>query len=101
MSPRHAIRRKLNRALLVMATCVLAFAAVSVGVSSVPPWIGLPLFVVFMGAGLYTNWLIDCPLCHVVYGRNVVNVAYPRLIPGNPRACPSCGRDLDKAQNEA
>ena len=101
MSPRHVTRRKLNIALLVMAACVLLFAAISVAAHAVPPWVGLPLLLVFMGAGLYTNWLIDCPLCHVIYGRSVVNVAYPRLLPGNPRGCPSCGCDLDRPGNEA
>ncbi len=101
MSPRHAIRKKLNVALFIMGACVLAFAAILAAAAVVSPWVGLPLFLVFMGAGLYTNWLIDCPICHAIYGRSVVNVAYPRLLPGNPRECPSCGRDLDRPENEA
>ena len=101
MSPRQAIRKKLKGALAVMALAAAAFAIGYSVLSPLQPWIGLPFMLVFMGAGLYTNWLIDCPLCHFIFGRTVVNVAYPRLIPGNPRACPNCRRDLDRPTNEA
>ena len=58
-------------------------------------WIAMVLFFAFVAIGVYANWVVDCPKCHVAFGQMVWQVSYPNVTIMPIKFCPHCALVLD------
>lgn len=96
MTARQLIRERCNRAAFVALGCLALLGLFQfTGAPIAAGWIAVPCMMGFVASGIYTQTVIDCPKCHVIFGQFVWSVAYPGLSLASPRFCPHCALELD------